>query len=276
MNGSRCRGVAVVLFAFVAGASLPAHATPGESQMQDVIRSLTLPSPFRISETARAGTIRYWLRVDGDSSSTLPETGEQHVERREPGWTVTVCAQHCGRETAPTAAELQQARAPTPWLQSKDPSIRMLARSANGNFSQRMLGLEVAVRKQLSAGVDYRNYLTSREAFDARVGDCTEYAVLLAAVVRASGYPARVVAGLAYSTRFAERMHSFGPHMWVQVWDGRRWVSQDAALGAFEAGRIALVVGDGSPESLRGVTSLIRRLHIERAAAVQPPASTPH
>ena len=41
--------------------------------------------------------------------------------------------------------------------------------------------------------------------------------------------------------------HVFAPHAWVQAWDGTRWTSYDAALGRFDAGHIALMIGDGDP-----------------------------
>ena len=58
--------------------------------------------------------------------------------------------------------------------------------------------------------------------------------------------------------------------MWVQAWDGQRWTSYDAALGQFDAGHIALVVGDGDPQGMRGALDLVRRLRIADAAAIKP------
>ena len=261
------------------GAAATAIAQVDESgtgdDMAAVIRSLSVASPFRISERARSGTIRYWIRIDGSEEATIPETGEQHVVREDAQLRVTICASNCGIEPAPSATELARARQANPWLQSDDAAIVNFARDAAGSVEMQMRRLALAVRQRLDRGIEYHRYLNALDAHDARVGDCTEYALLLAAAARARGIPARVVAGLAYSSRFSELPHHFGPHMWVQVWDGVRWVSHDAALGSFDAGRIALAVGDGSPESLRGVTALIKRMHIERAAAVQPAAPVP-
>jgi transglutaminase-like putative cysteine protease len=53
-------------------------------------------------------------------------------------------------------------------------------------------------------------------------GDCTEYADLLVAVLRAAGVPARVVEGYAAS------WHSTPKHDWVEVWvAGRGWATLD-------------------------------------------------
>jgi hypothetical protein len=125
-----------------------------------------------------------------------------------------------------------------------------------------MRHLVTAVQARLSGPVSYRGYHTAHEALALRGGDCTEFALLLAAAGRARGIPTRVVAGLAYGSRFVGKAHAFGPHMWVQAWNEERWVSYDAGLGEFDSGHLALVVGDGSPESLRGALDLIARLRI--------------
>ena len=175
----------------------------------------------------------------------------------------------CGREAAPDAERLRRYLAPTPWLQSDDASIAGFARAAGGgSVDARMRRLVAAVQARLSGPVVYRGYYSAREAWRRREGDCTEYALLLAAAARARGIPARVVAGLAYGSRFVGQAHAFGPHMWVQAWTGERWVSYDAGLGEFDAGHLALAVGDGSPDSLRGTMQAIAGLRIEDAVGL--------
>ena len=58
-------------------------------------------------------------------------------------------------------------------------------------------------------------------------GDCTEHAVLLAALLRAKKIPSRVVVGLVYVTGG----QSFGGHMWTEAFLNGRWVPLDAPLG---------------------------------------------
>jgi hypothetical protein len=102
----------------------------------------------------------------------------------------------------------------------------------------------------MTGGVDYLGYATAVEALQNRSGDCTEFAVLLAAAARARGIPTRVVAGLVYAARFSGKKDVFSPHMWVQAWIDGRWVSFDAGLERFDATHIALVVGDGDPRRM--------------------------
>lgn len=59
-------------------------------------------------------------------------------------------------------------------------------------------------------------------------GDCTEYAVLLAALARSVGLKARVAVGVALVS--TEAGHAAYGHAWTELEDGGRWVVADAAL----------------------------------------------
>ncbi len=64
-----------------------------------------------------------------------------------------------------------------------------------------------------------------------REGDCTEHAVLLAALARASGYAARFVSGLALvkGPAMHGQLAAYG-HAWTEIHDGQRFRRYDAAL----------------------------------------------
>ena len=59
-------------------------------------------------------------------------------------------------------------------------------------------------------------------------GDCTEYSVLVAALARAKGLPARVVLG-SVITEFDGVVGAYG-HAWTEVWLEDEWHIVDAAL----------------------------------------------
>jgi len=252
-------------------------STESEEQVSARIKSLLVASPYRISEHALSGRIRYEIALPDGARLSLPETGEQHVEQRGDQLFVTLCKDLCGREPAPDEAELTRYLQPNPWVQSTDRRIAGFARMvpSNGPVGTRMTLLAKAVTARMSGPVEFRHYWTAREAYDKQGGDCTEFALLLAAVARASGIPTRVVAGMAYATEFMGGQHVFVPHMWVQSWDGNRWVSYDAALGEFDAGRIALVVGDGTPSSVSALNGILQRMRIVDAVALVPPVPAP-
>ena len=77
-------------------------------------------------------------------------------------------------------------------------------------------------------------FATSGEVCRTAEGDCTEHAVLLAAMLRAAGYPARVASGLIYADEFVGRESIFGYHAWAQAIvtvDGVPvWLDFDATL----------------------------------------------
>ena len=61
-------------------------------------------------------------------------------------------------------------------------------------------------------------------------GDCTEHAVLLTALARANGIPARVVFGMLL-IETDDAVHAYG-HAWTEVHAEGRWQVLDATLPA--------------------------------------------
>ena len=257
-----------LLVGLIAATHAQAGDPPTNAQIEQQLRTLLVGSPYRITDAARAGTIRYRVQLRDGTDWSWPETAEQHVERRADAIELTICSA-CGRETAPSADELDRYLEPNSWVQSRDRRVVAFARNAKGlSVDARMSALVLEVQKHMTGAIDFASYQSATQALDSRGGDCTEFAVLLAAAARARGIPTRVVAGISYASRFLDRKHAFVPHMWVQAWDGARWTSYDAALGHFDAAHIAIAIGDGSPDSLRGTMATIARLRIVDAASV--------
>lgn len=116
-------------------------------------------------------------------------------------------------------------------------------------------------KKDLSVG-----FATASDVARTKQGDCTEHAVLLAALLRGVDIPSRCVSGLVYADQFAGHEGIFGYHMWTQAWianekpsggfgdgdglgpgGGGRWIDFDATLPdgvRFDATHIALSVSD--------------------------------
>lgn len=251
------------------GTTAETKPRPTTEQARAFVQSLLVKSPYRMSAQARAGEIRYRLRFESSREWAWPETGEQRATTDANGTELRICSD-CGREQSPTDAMLRRYLAPNAWVQSDDRRIRNFARqhTRGGSTHVRMQALVTAIQKHMTGAIDYRDYHDALTALETRGGDCTEYAVLLAASARALGIPARLAHGIAYSSRFTGQAHVFSPHVWVQVWDGTRWTSYDAGLGRFDAGHLALYIGDGSPDGLNGLGRVIRDLRIEEAAGI--------
>lgn len=195
----------------------------------------------------------YVLRVKEGQMPELPSTGRQRVERiNDRAARVTVGVEP-GEGAAPADAEREAALKPSAMVDQDDPAVRALhaqapKRGAIGS-AERAEGWRRFVHRTIRAKDLSVGLATASETARTKTGDCSEHAVLLAALLRADGIPARVVSGLTYADAFAGQKNVFGYHMWSQALlgegDRARWVDLDATLGdatPFDATHIALGV----------------------------------
>ena len=113
--------------------------------------------------------------------------------------------------------------------------------------------LEAYVHQTVSSKNFSQVFASALEVARSRQGDCTEHAVLLAALARACQMPARVVVGLVY----VPREQAFGYHMWTEVFDGKRWLPLDATLGQGGIGASHLELGVSNLADAASLTTLI-------------------
>ena len=240
------------------------------NQGSDVFARTLVTAPRAITPEELQGSMRYVLapRTPG-ARLDAPETGEQRVTRAGDTLVVEVDrAARAGSEAAPQPADYR----PNDWLQSRAPEIVRLALQAVGDAGdprERMQRIQSFVRgfirdKNLDVG-----YASALEVARRPEGDCTEHAVLVAALGRAVGIPTRVLDGLAYAPGFAGRDRVFVPHAWAQAYVDGRWQSFDAALPGFDAGHIALSIGDGDPWRFFSGLDLLGRVDLREAAPVR-------
>ncbi|MGN6283061.1 transglutaminase-like domain-containing protein [Frateuria sp.] len=235
------------------------------NQPVDMLRAATIDSPRWLPAYVRAVPMRYRIRISGNIGQPFITTDEQQVTALGgTDWMLDVGTSHAGRQAPPRSTDTQ----PNAWLQSDAPAIRRLAAQAVGGAHgdlQRMRRLRQFVSNYITGhGLDV-GYASALEVVNSREGDCTEYAVLLAAMARAQGIPARVVTGMVYADRFAGGSRVFIPHEWVQAWVDGRWQSFDAALQHFDSTHLALASGDGDPWHFAATTQLFGNLHIRQA-----------
>jgi Transglutaminase-like superfamily len=236
----------------------------------DLMAKLVVQSPYRVPRTAFAGPIRYVLtRIDG-TPPRLPATGEQSVVTDDTRTIVTICST-CGAAEALAEADRKRYLQPNAWVQSDSRDIRRFAdhHGAGKTPQEIMSHLVDAVRDHMTGPVEYLGYASAAEALRTRSGDCTEYAVLLAALARAQNIPARVAYGLVYADRFSGKKDVFSPHAWVQAWTGRRWQSYDAGIGEFDATHLALSIGSGDPRDIQNAAGAPAELRIEKLGLVK-------
>ncbi len=237
-----------------------------------VMQNAMVRAPYRVPDESVFGHLRFRFSFRDGVEFPLPQTGEQRVRTEGNQVVVDIC-QNCGPGLGTDAATLADARRPTAWLQSDHPRLQAIAMPvARMQVSEtRKMELLLARALPLIPRVDFAGHFSALEAIDRRAGDCTESAVLLAALGRAAGIPTKVVSGLTYSRLpILGASNAFMPHSWVVAYVDGHWRSFDLALERFDSSHIALTIGDGDTRSIMAASQLASLLTWEAMMEVRP------
>lgn len=169
-----------------------------------------------------------------------------------------------GETQTPTSDETSAG----PMIQSDAPEIAALAQNVlPGETDPAKLApalerfvFEFIVNKNYSRG-----FVTALEVATNPSGDCTEHAVLLAALARNRKIPARIVQGLIYEKDSGKMAW----HVWNELYVNGRWVPFDATIGKGFVGvnHLRINAGSFSTATLAGTllpaAKLIGKIRIE-------------
>jgi transglutaminase-like putative cysteine protease len=126
------------------------------------------------------------------------------------------------------------------------------------------LALESGVRQRMTDKNFSTAFGTAADVARTLSGDCTEHAVLLAALCRARKIPARVAAGLVYVQENKERKMPQGVayHMWTEAWLNGRWVPLDATLGRGGIGAAHIKLSDTNLDGVSPLEALLPVMNV--------------
>jgi hypothetical protein len=238
-----------------------------EDDIVDFLEKLSIASPVKLMNLRTVESVGYLLQPTTEKKLELIESSSQTVEQTPDGILVTVKRVEPDKEIPfpykgddPQALEALEA---TDYLQSKDETIAEMAKRAIGSVedaAEAAFQIEAFVdgyitQKDLSVG-----YASAAEVAQSRQGDCSEHAVLTAAMCRAVGIPARIVCGVVYADSFLSKQSIFGGHMWVEVYLNGKWVGLDATRSEQQGcgpGHIALAFGSGEPTDFFGLVNTL-------------------
>jgi len=236
----------------------------------------TFVKPSRSIENPRkVRAAVYTLSLGGGEIPEPPAGAGQTVEQVGPG-VVRVRVNATPWEAQPGTSEMADLL-PSAMINSDDPVVREMHGRATAGLGDEPTERAEAMRRFVHRIINAKNLGTAlgsaSDVARSRSGDCTEHAVLLAALLRADGIPARVVSGLIYADAFAGQREIFGYHMWtralVKVDGEKRWIDLDATLPGqthFDATHIALAetaMADGAgTRAFSAVASYLGRLEI--------------
>ncbi len=242
----------------------------------DILDKLLLPAPGPLAVES-AKMIQYTLKSRSGESLVFPVTDSQKVTSRSAAVTLLTVspAKATPGQNMPykgSDKDAIEALKPTMYVQSDDPKIKALARQAIGDATDAAVAakrIEKFVNGYITEKSFAVGYASALEVAQSQEGDCSEHALLTAALCQAAGIPAQVVTGMVYAERFAGKANIFGPHAWVQVYAGGKWVGLDATSRPFGPGHIALSVGNGSPEGFISLVNTMGKFDIVEAKVIK-------
>jgi hypothetical protein len=256
-----------------------------QDDIVDFLDKLSIACPVALTKSQLAGPITYELTATTDKPLIIPATDTQTIKEIAPGrLEVTVYS------LAPQGSakypydgkdkDIKKALESTEYLQTKDDKIIDLVKYAAttpNDAVKAALQIENFVmgyitKKDFSVG-----YASAAEVARSRQGDCTEHALLTAAICRAAGIPARVACGLVYADAIGDKKNVFGAHMWTEVYLGDKWYPIDSTRApyGFSAGHITLARSDGNPTDFFSLVNTLGCFKIDKVTLPPRPAAVP-
>jgi hypothetical protein len=231
-----------------------------------------LPEPLKTTQVVYRARVK-----DGKIAGVFAEGPTQSVKPiDERTADVTVRA---GRLDKTRGPQIETASKPTDddlaannLIQADDPLVVQMAGTAAPQ-SDEPREVARALEKYVAATIQKKNFsqafATAGEVARTLEGDCTEHAVLLAALCRARRIPCRVAIGLVHYPP----QQGFAYHMWNEAWIDGRWVPLDGTLGhgGVAADRLKIaetnLSGAGGLTAMLPVVQVFGRLELEVVSA---------
>ena len=146
------------------------------------------------------------------------------------------------------------------FINSADVEVQKLAKRAVGEAAtpwEKAQKIESFVRGFMKP-VDYTEAMAPADHVARTAqGDCTEYAMLTAAMCRAQGIPSRTALGLVYVDGLLGKPAGLAFHMWTEVYVSGQWLALDATIGQGSIGPGHLKITDHSWDSVISFTPLL-------------------
>jgi transglutaminase-like putative cysteine protease len=238
-----------------------AALSPGSiAQLTDIGLSqlVRLKQPIVKPYDTTAAVYRIQIKGDADAGSAFAQDTRQEVKNVK-GDTFELHVRGspakppAGKAMEEPGAEFTQS---SYFINSADARVKELARKAVGQETdpwRKSLRTERWVHNNMTS-TNNEALATADHVARTLEGDCTEYAMLAAAMCRAEGIPSRTAVGLIYANVRGQPAFAF--HMWTEVWVAGEWMPIDATLGHGRIGATHLKISDQSWHEARDMTPL--------------------
>ena len=226
----------------------------------------------RIANPHQQDAIVYKLTLPADEepSKAIAADGRQTIKNAKgKSFELHVKAQRKPepmKDAAPAAEEFLKSNY---FINSDDAKVKELAKQAVGKETdpwQKAVRIERWVHNNMRSQNFTEAMATADHVAKTLEGDCTEYAMLTAAMCRAAGVPARTALGFVYVDM--PKAPVFGYHMWTEVYVQGQWLGLDATLGRGSIGAAHIKITDHSWHDTRSLAPLlpVMRVMLGKAA----------
>lgn len=233
----------------------PAAAGPAPKVSQYVAIKQRLTQPHDL----KAALYRIVVKDEDDATGAFASDLRQSVAASKGGHLELRVGRTHVAEAEKVADEYLES---SHFIASDDPVVKQHAAAAVGTEVdpwRKALRIERYVNGKMSTKA-YEALATADHVARNWEGDCTEYAMVTAAMCRAQRIPARTALGLVYGEVRGQPVFAF--HMWNEVWAEGQWRSLDATLGLGGVGPAHLKISDQSWRNERSMTPLLPVLRV--------------
>lgn len=238
----------------------------GEENLKSLDLQFLTALPLRrpLLNADKSNEVRMMISVGLAEQISLPSGDLQVVEQTVPNsLTLTLSRPPENTDSAVFTRPSQSKHRVDPrftestrWINSADDSVRRMAVFGGGAVAdprEKCRRLSSYIHSHLQVTAFSTSMLPASDVAKSKQGDCTEYSILLAALMRSEGIPSRVAVGFVYVANPA----SFAPHMWTEAWIDGQWIPFDATLGGEANPMTRFKVTDSSmPDGLTNGTVL--------------------
>ena len=218
----------------------------------DEIRETIIPIGKIIPDPRRTTYVQYRITLkDGDPAQVFPTDARQTIgpgaDKNSMIMNVVVSGPEQG-VAGPAEVDAQFSRS-NGILSSDDEQVQSLARRAIRD-AQTPWDKAVKIEHWVFENIRDKNFgvafASAHEVARNLSGDCSEHAVLAAAMSRAVGIPSRVAVGLLYVDNPRQKIKGFGYHVWHEVYVNQRWVALDSSWDQSTVDATHIKLGDTS------------------------------
>lgn len=220
------------------GTTMTTYRVPADVALQQISGAeldIAVNTLIRLEKPLRSGhrsqKAVYKITVAGEgAAASIPQSDSQLVKTIDAE-TVEVTIIKADKPTGKRHIRIDDKfLKQSPFLQINDGNVRrhaMLAAGGETNTWKVCLKMEKYVQHELKTKNFSTALASAAEVAKTMEGDCTEHAILLAAMLRSQRIPSRVAVGIVY----IENQVAFGGHMWTEAYVDGRWIALDPTLG---------------------------------------------